>query len=78
MHGSFHRYVCCRRSQRGASAKSASANGHAASPAQPAEVIITYASQTGTAQEIARNIQAESSQHGVQSKVCATSFPDWS
>ena len=58
------------RAQRDASAKAASS---AASKADKApEVIVTYASQTGTAQEIAKNIQAESSQHGIRSKVGLT------
>lgn len=64
------------RAQRDASAKAASSAASKAGTAP--EVIVTYASQTGTAQEIAKNIQAESSQHGVRSKVSlspTTSFP---
>lgn len=33
------------------------------------EVVVAYASQTGTAHEIAKGIQAESASHGVKSKV---------
>ncbi|KAL0038154.1 hypothetical protein WJX79_005239 [Trebouxia sp. C0005] len=55
-------------SSKGNSAAAApAANG--AAPKQAQEVVVAYASQTGTAQEIARNIQAESSKHGIQSKV---------
>ena len=36
--------------------------------AQP-PVMVLYASQTGTAQEIARSIQATSGQHGIKSQV---------
>lgn len=58
------------RNQRKASTKAApSANGAAPTSQQAKEVIVAYASQTGTAQEIARNIQAESFKHGIQSKV---------
>lgn len=65
-------FVCGCRSQRKASSKGAAAgtsgaNGNA--PSQLQDVVVAYASQTGTAQEIARNIQAESSKHGIQSKV---------
>lgn len=60
------------RQQRSASAQggpAAAAHGPKdAAHKQAQEVIVAYASQTGTAQEIARNIQAESSKHGVQSK----------
>ena len=39
------------------------------------EVTVVYASQTGTAQEIAKGIQAESNSHGIKSRVsCFTSF----
>lgn len=48
--------------------------------AQP-PVVVLYASQTGTAQEIARSIQAMSGDHGIKSqvdtrdsKVCAAGF----
>ncbi|KAL3148407.1 hypothetical protein ABBQ38_013862 [Trebouxia sp. C0009 RCD-2024] len=54
-------------SSKGAAAGTPSANGTA--PSQLQDVIVAYASQTGTAHEIARNIQAESSKHGIQSKV---------
>ena len=64
------------RQQRSASAKGGpGAGAHASRDAahkQAQEVIVAYASQTGTAQEIARNIQAESSKHGIQSKVYRT------
>ena len=43
----------------------------AAAAAVP-EAVILYASQTGTAQEVARNIQAESAKHGVKSKASTT------
>lgn len=33
------------------------------------EVIVAYASQTGTAHEIAKGIQAESASHGIKSQV---------
>lgn len=63
--------LCCRAqrnaSSKGAAAGTPSANGTA--PSQLQDVIVAYASQTGTAHEIARNIQAESSKHGIQSKV---------
>ena len=36
--------------------------------AQASDVIIAYASQTGTVQEIAKGIQAESAAHGIKSK----------
>lgn len=36
--------------------------------AQP-PVVVLYASQTGTAQEIARSIQATSGEHGIKSQV---------
>lgn len=32
------------------------------------EAVILFASQTGTAQEVARTIQAESAKHGIKSK----------
>lgn len=61
-----------RRSQRNASSRPAAAGtpeANGTAPSQLQDVIVAYASQTGTAQEIARNIQAESSKHGIQSKV---------
>ena len=65
--------VCAYRQQRSASSKGSSAAAapavNGAAPKQAQEVVVAYASQTGTAQEIARNIQAESSKHGIQSKV---------
>ena len=63
--------LCCR-SQRSASSKGAAAgtpDANGTAPSQLQDVIVAYASQTGTAQEIARNIQAESSKHGIHSKV---------
>ena len=36
------------------------------------EVIVAYASQTGTAHEIAKGIQAESASHGIKSQVSLT------
>ncbi len=61
------------RQQRIASSKGNSTTAaptvNGAAPKQAQEVVVAYASQTGTAQEIARNIQAESSKHGIQSKV---------
>lgn len=50
-------------------AAAAAAEAAVAAAAAVPEAIILYASQTGTAQEVARNIQAESAKHGVKSKV---------
>ena len=45
------------------------ANAKRQNDAATKELLIAYASQTGTAQEIAKGIQAESAAHGVKSKV---------
>lgn len=45
------------------------AKSQAPKTSEAKQVLVTYASQTGTAQEIAKGIQAESAAHGIQSKV---------
>ena len=45
--------------------------------AQP-PVMVLYASQTGTAQEIARSIQATSGQHGIKSQVIKSQYAAFS
>ena len=71
-HSFCHNLATLCRSQRNASAKGTSAaipSANQTAPSQLQEVIVAYASQTGTAQEIARNIQAETFKHGIRSKV---------
>lgn len=61
-----------RRAQRAKAAEDSKAA--AAAP----EVVVLYASQTGTAQEVARTIQASSAEHKIKSKVTIPLHPSLS
>ena len=56
-------WSCCCRAQK------AKANGKAAAKPKQPTVLVLYASQTGTGEEIARTISTDASQHGFAGKV---------
>ena len=72
MHSSPHARVGLLMAVTCAACRAQRAQAQKASKVAQPPVVVLYASQTGTAQEIARSIQATSGEHGIKSQVHAS------